>query len=142
MSRVSCHVSRVTCQVSHVILFFIFFLQSCEACQWRVCHQRGLPRLVSPLVTTSQLQKDGFCLVMQYPVHITNLNYNRKQLLLVFCPILNFSYTRSSENTLSVSFQAVNESQTLKPCLTYGIKRRTQIYLNLFNKYIFYTSLW
>ena len=43
MSHVTCHVSRVT------IFFFIFFLQSGEAYLWRVCYQRGLPRLVSPL---------------------------------------------------------------------------------------------
>ena len=45
VSRVTCHMSRVTCHVSHVI-FFIFFLQSGEAYRWRVCYQRGLPRLV------------------------------------------------------------------------------------------------
>ena len=28
------------------ILFFILFLQSGEASRWRVCYQRGLPRLV------------------------------------------------------------------------------------------------
>ena len=52
MSRVTCHVSRVTCHMLHVtcniffIFIFIFFLQSGEAYRWRVCYQRGLPRLV------------------------------------------------------------------------------------------------
>ena len=48
MSRVMCHVSRVTCHVSHVFifLFLIFLGQSGEAYPWRVCYQRGLPRLV------------------------------------------------------------------------------------------------
>ena len=33
--------------MSHVFLFFVcFFLQIGEASQWRVCYQRGLPRLV------------------------------------------------------------------------------------------------
>ena len=51
MSLVMCHVSRVTCHVSHVMfLFFLFFFgQSGEAYRWRVCYQRGLPRLVSLL---------------------------------------------------------------------------------------------
>ena len=57
MSRVTCHVSRVTCQVSGVrwqvsfvrwcVLFCLFLiLQSGGASRWRVCYQRGLPRLV------------------------------------------------------------------------------------------------
>ena len=45
----TCHVSCVTCHMSHVIFIFIFFLgQSGEVYRWRVCYQRGLPRLVSP----------------------------------------------------------------------------------------------
>ena len=42
-----CHVSHVTCHMSHVTChFFSFFSfgQSSEA--YRVCYQRGLPRLV------------------------------------------------------------------------------------------------
>ena len=64
MSCVKCHMSHVTCHVSHVmchmscvtfhifflLLFFCFSLQSGEAYRWRVCYQRGLPRLVSVLV--------------------------------------------------------------------------------------------
>ena len=47
MSCVTCHVSRVTCQN-----FFLHFLYVKEnglsggASRWRVCYQRGLPRLV------------------------------------------------------------------------------------------------
>ena len=43
MSRVICHILNVTCHMSHVNFFF---LQSGEAYCWRVCFQRGLPRLV------------------------------------------------------------------------------------------------
>ena len=51
VSHVMCHVSRVTCHMSHVTIFFLFsfsflFGQSGEVYQWRVCYQRGLPRLV------------------------------------------------------------------------------------------------
>ena len=49
MSCVTCHVSHVTCHMSCVTCnyyYFIFFGQSCEAYRWRVCYQRGLPRLV------------------------------------------------------------------------------------------------
>ena len=35
-----CHVAR------HVTFFSFFFGQSGEAYRWRVCYQRGLPRLV------------------------------------------------------------------------------------------------
>ena len=49
MSRVTCHVSHVTCHMSHffffLFFFFFFFGQSGEAYWWRVCYQRGLPRL-------------------------------------------------------------------------------------------------
>ena len=45
----TCHVLCVTC---HVFLL-LFFGQSGEAYRWRVCYQRGLPRLVS---TTLGLQ--------------------------------------------------------------------------------------
>ena len=55
MSHVTCHVSHVTCHVSHVachvsvffFFFFFFFGKSGEDYRWRVCYQRGLPRLVS-----------------------------------------------------------------------------------------------
>ena len=48
MSLVTCHVSRVTCHMSCVTCHFFssFFGQSGEAYWWRVCYQRGLPRLV------------------------------------------------------------------------------------------------
>ena len=46
LSRVTCHVSRVTvtCHVSHGEKKSG---QSGKAFRWRVCYQRGLPRLVS-----------------------------------------------------------------------------------------------
>ena len=61
VSRVTCHMSRVTCHLSPVTCqkmifltfnFFSSFLckkkigQSGGASRWRVCYQRGLPRLV------------------------------------------------------------------------------------------------
>ena len=48
---------RVTCHVSHVT-FFLFFLQSGEAYRWRVCYQRGLPRLVS--IALSYIRKGKY----------------------------------------------------------------------------------
>ena len=38
-----CHVSHVTC---HIFFIYFFFGRSGEAYRWRVCYQRGLPRLV------------------------------------------------------------------------------------------------
>ena len=47
VSCVTYHLSRVTCHVSLVtIFFFFFFRQSGQDYWWRVCYQRGLPRLV------------------------------------------------------------------------------------------------
>ena len=48
LSPVTCHVSYVMCHMLQYFLFFFsyFFGQSGEASRWRVCYQRGLPRLV------------------------------------------------------------------------------------------------
>ena len=46
VSQVRYHVSGVTCHI--FFLFFYFFLQIGWASLWRVCYQRGLPRLVFP----------------------------------------------------------------------------------------------
>ena len=53
VSRVTCHMSHVTCHVSHVTCHMYLkkkIGQSGEAYRWRVCNQRGLPRLVPPLL--------------------------------------------------------------------------------------------
>ena len=49
VSHVTCHMSHVTCHISHVTCHIFFFWQSGEAYRWRVCYQRGLPRLVLTL---------------------------------------------------------------------------------------------
>ena len=46
MSHVTCQVSGVTCHLSGVRCHIFFFLQSDGASRWRVCYQRGRPRLV------------------------------------------------------------------------------------------------
>ena len=62
VSHVTCHLSTVTCHMSHVkkkllhvliyLYIYIYFFnvkkigQSGGASRWRVCYQRGLPRLV------------------------------------------------------------------------------------------------
>ena len=46
MSHVTCHMSRVTCHVSCVTCHMSHFFSSLEVYWWRVCYQRGLPRLV------------------------------------------------------------------------------------------------
>ena len=51
VSRVTCHMSRVTFHVSRVTCHIFFFWQSGEGYRWRVCYQRGLPRLVIPSIT-------------------------------------------------------------------------------------------
>ena len=52
MSHVMCHVSHVKCQgVTFFCLFFLFLIGLiCGASWWRVCYQRGLPRLVNSIV--------------------------------------------------------------------------------------------
>ena len=68
VSHVTCHMSRVTCHMSHVTCHFSFlFGQSGEAYRWRVCYQRGLPRLV---LTTKGIIHDlvlphRFCLMVE-----------------------------------------------------------------------------
>ena len=58
-----CHMSHVTCHLSHVnFIFILFFGQIVGASRWRVCYQRGLPRLVSNLIVLRNL-KDIYCIV-------------------------------------------------------------------------------
>ena len=45
ISCVTCHMSLVTCNIFFLLFFFFYFGQHSEASQWRVCYQRGLPRL-------------------------------------------------------------------------------------------------
>ena len=66
ISHVTCHMSRVTCYVSnfmchiscvmyhlYIYIYIYFCLKNCgpigEVSRWRVCYQRGLPRLVNSL---------------------------------------------------------------------------------------------
>ena len=47
MSHIAYQVSHVTCQVSHIhCIFSVGGGQNDGASKWRVCYQRGLPRLV------------------------------------------------------------------------------------------------
>ena len=51
---VTCQVSGVRCHMSGLFSFlFFFFGQSGGACLWRVCYQRGLPRLIFLLIVSS-----------------------------------------------------------------------------------------
>ena len=44
--RVTCHMSCVTCHIIYIYMYFVWeWGQSGEASRWRVCYQRGLPRL-------------------------------------------------------------------------------------------------
>ena len=53
VSHVTGHGTGVTCQVSRVIICILsFFRQSGGASRWRVCYQRGLPRLVYILASS------------------------------------------------------------------------------------------
>ena len=88
VSRVMCHVSRVTCHMSHI---YIFFLQSGEISRWRLCYQRGLPRLVSsrkgfpkslgfapPLMIHHVVKSD-------FPRDLPRANLSRQRLRLFHC---------------------------------------------------------
>ena len=75
VSCVTCHVSGVRCHVSYVkcpflfLLFLFFYGQSVGASWWRVCYQRGLPRLVHrhfhQYHITEETRLSGFVLI--YP---------------------------------------------------------------------------
>ena len=54
LSHVVCHISCVKC---NYFLFF-FLSQSVGAIQWRVCYQRGLPRLVYEDLLVGSSQSD------------------------------------------------------------------------------------
>ena len=86
-SHVTCRMSRVTCHMSHVIclLFLLLFGQSGEAYRWRVCYQRGLPRLVFFLF------RIGFKSFFS-SICLFNL---RHHLFLLYIPLHKFSYYQS-----------------------------------------------
>ena len=74
VSHVTCHVSHVTCHMSQFYLIFFFFGQSGEDYWWRVCNQRGLPRLVlSSLVGDAGDKEMYFCVRIQQPSHVNKL---------------------------------------------------------------------
>ena len=68
VSRVTCHMSRVTSHMSHFFFFFFFFFfgQSGEAYRWRVCYQRGLPRLVSAMIAMIRQFKYCVCITPRH----------------------------------------------------------------------------
>ena len=71
------HISRVPCHVSH-----IKFITNCEACRWRVCYQRGIPRLV--------LMLDGsvFILTRQYALGLGKTPNNMIRIMWVMVIIM------------------------------------------------------
>ena len=56
MSHFTCHLSRITSQVSHITHFFFFFsFRKWWSSWWRVCYHWGLPHLVLRLVIIKNL---------------------------------------------------------------------------------------
>ena len=78
MSLVKCHVPCVTRHVLQVtylvssvnIFYFFFFGQSIRACRWRVCYQRGLPRLVSLAINHGVMKGEDKELSKSYVRHL------------------------------------------------------------------------
>ena len=84
VSHVTCHMSHVTCHLSHVKIFVLTFfiiiitrniyilffnplkknLQSGGASRWRVCYQRGLPRLVCYAFHICSIELLKLCLII------------------------------------------------------------------------------
>ena len=65
------HVSHVRCQVSNVTSFFLLLLlfrQLGGASWWRICHQRGVPRLV---YEKRQKKTDTFAVIDYHNMTIT-----------------------------------------------------------------------
>ena len=103
MSHVTCHVSYVACPCHMSQLLFCsynFFLQSGGATLWRVCYQRGLPRLVfqveypfsNPLSTNGCFHRPS--LVVYIEKYQTSWEiYQKTQIALYVCS------NKSSENT-------------------------------------------
>ena len=120
----SCHVSFVTChmscirfQVSHIMCQH-FFLQSDRASYWRVCHQRGLPHLV--FVHTN------FCFLVPshtYFIQMHSITYNKLSIILThkyqkYHNKLEPSYSMSTSNSKKVTVKSKmfwNPMKTQKP---------------------------
>ena len=94
VSGVRCQVSGVRCQVSHV-----FFLGQCgEASRWRVCYQRGLPRLVffwgnkltsstNPEDFSRQSNQTMAYIFFVFILYVHKVTFYLVQLLASFCAI-------------------------------------------------------
>ena len=81
VSHVRCHVSCVTCHMQFFFLCFVFG-QSCEAYWWRVCYQRGLPRLVylySQILVLFLLNLKNTQHITRYKGHFINQNFLLKE---------------------------------------------------------------
>ena len=81
MSHVMCHMSYGMCQVAKVMChnffsyfnFLFIFLQSGGASRWRVCYQRGLPRLVFLIIMLCLILLDlTFSTAYRRPLNILN----------------------------------------------------------------------
>ena len=80
----TCHVSCVTCHISHVI----FLLQIGAASRWRVCYQQGLPRLVFLVLDTCP------CELLEYLLPLSGrsapIKYHQQHQCNIFMAGVNF----------------------------------------------------
>ena len=101
MSHVTCHLSHVTCHMPQVTCkLFLGGGQNGEASHWRICYQRGLPRLVFlplhimfylfPMVSLHEVRDGGK--VGPYFHPITNQGYHQ-------LPIIDIKMCKSFPKT-------------------------------------------
>ena len=108
MSRVTCHVSCVMCHMSHVTIFSSsFFGQRGEAYRWRVCYQRGLPRLV---FYSFDIEEHYYKVFSRRKIaKTTNCHFN------VISKLHNFALSRNWLNIMSL-----NQASELHHIVTYN----------------------
>ena len=101
MWRVTCHMSHVKC---NIYFYLFFFRQSGQTYRWRVCYQRGLPRLVlklfdpkyltSPLFKIQNLSECWFLFLLK----ISQQFYNALHSLILHC------FNAPCQSTLAVNY--------------------------------------
>ena len=83
VSRVTCHMSHVTCQNILFTIYFFFNGKIGRASRWRVCYQRGLPRLFFKYTSCQ------------------SCNLNKNQLLVTLAETIKSTYITSGTGSIT-----------------------------------------
>ena len=114
MSHVMCHLSPVTCHMSTKKKFKTFFVipkkiwQRGGASQWRVCYQRGLPRLVSVQRQVRQFSGRSCHQLYSSTLHCTALHCTALHCTALHCTALHSDMSGNFRSRIFLNVKALN----------------------------------